>query len=127
MFDKFFKTRTDNRTVHCEETGDEASLNNLRVLTKIKGVINLRAFRDPEVDYSDKLIYSVGKPPVKYFSKLHVPAKLYSVLGDLFSIVDDEDDPEQSTALLSDDGLDKFMGSELLKLCDYLVKERNGV
>jgi hypothetical protein len=120
MFEKLFKSKPDTKTVHCEVTGNETSLEKTKVLTKIKGVINLRAFQNPQVDYSDKLIYSSGKPPMKYFSKLHVPSDLYGVLGDLFSVVDDEDDPDQSTALISDRGLDLFMGRQLLKLVDYL-------
>lgn len=120
MFDKLFKSRTDAKTVHCELTGKEASLENIRVLTKMKCVINIRALNNPEIDYSDKLIYSTGKKPIKFFSKLHVPSDLYSVVGDLFSIVDDEEDPDQSTALLSQRGLELFMGRQLLKLIDYL-------
>ena len=57
---------------------------------------------------------------MKYFSKLHVPSDLYEVVGDLFSIVDDDEDPDQTTALISDRGLDLFMGRQLFKLVGYL-------
>ncbi len=119
MFEELFQSNTTTKTVHCEMTGKEAFLENMKVLTKIKGVINLRAFNNPEVDYSENLIYSTDRLPIKYFSKLHVPADLSGVLGDLFSIVNDDEDPDQSTALLSDRGLDIFMGRQLLKLVDY--------
>lgn len=107
-------------TVHCETTGHPTTLGNTRVTTKISGVINLGQFINPYIDNEQKIIHSSTKPPIKFFEEVHIPTDLKSVLGDLYATVDDYDEPEQSTNIFSDRGIDLFMGRQLLKLIDYL-------
>lgn len=111
-----------NNTVHCEHKGNETSLDKTRLLTKISGVINLKLFDNPQIDFEKKMIYSANKPPIKFFSKLYIPTDLKPVLGDLFATVADEDELEQSTHILSDEGRKHLMGSQLIKLVTYLDK-----
>jgi hypothetical protein len=111
-----------NKPVHCEKTGVETTLDKTRVVTKISGVINPKLFENAQIDFEEKVIYSSNKPPIKFFSKIHVPADLKPVLGDLYAKVSDEDEPEQSTHILSDQGMKYLMGSQLIKLVSYIDK-----
>ena len=111
-----------DKTVHCERKGNETSLEKTRVLTKINGVINLKLFDNPQIDFEEKMIYSSNKPPIKFFSELYIPTDLKHVLGDLFATVADEDELEQSTHILSDEGRKHLMGNQLIKLVSYLDK-----
>jgi hypothetical protein len=120
MFSNLFNSTS--KKVHCEITGEKISLEHTRILTKINGVINLKLFRNPYVDELQKIIYSDNQPPMNYFSKLSVPSSLYGIIGDLYSIVEDEDDLEQSTNILSKDGVDLFMHNQLSQLVEYLKK-----
>ncbi len=106
--------------VHCEYYGSVSSIEKTRAITKINGVINLRMFRNPIVDTSKKLIFSENKEPIKYFQKMFIPDDLKAECDDLYSWVDDPDDIEQSTAILSDKGVRYLMGSQLVKLIGYL-------
>jgi hypothetical protein len=45
---------------------------------------------------------------------------LKQVLGELYAIVADEDEVEQSTHILSDEGINVFMGKQLIILIEYL-------
>lgn len=109
-----------DRVVYCEIKGKEASIQNTRVLTRISGVVNLNLLKQPKIDFEERTIYSSGTPPIKFFSKIHVPSNLVPALGELFATVQDEDDLEQSTHILSDEGMDYFMGTQLIKLAVYL-------
>lgn len=111
------------KTVHCEMNGKETTIDKTRVLTKINGIINLQLFQNPEVDYAEKVIYSSNKPPINFYNQISTPADLKIIFGDLFSIVDDEDEVEQSTNILSDEGMKVFMGRQLMKIHpDYFKK-----
>lgn len=109
-----------NKKVHCERNGKETSIEKTRVLTKMNGVINLKLFQNPVIDFEEKTIYSSNKPPIKYFTKVQTPPDLKPILGDLFVTVDDEDEPKQSTSILSDEGMNHLMESQLIKLISYL-------
>jgi hypothetical protein len=111
-----------SRTVHCEKSGKETTLDKTRIVTKINAVINLKLFNDVRVDEVNRIIYSSNKPPVNFFSKLHVPDNLKPILGELYSRVADEDELEQSTHILSDEGRDYLMGTQLIQLVSYLDK-----
>lgn len=111
-----------NKKVHCEQKGNETSLDKTRVMTKISGIINLKHYDNPQIDFEEKMIYSLNKPTIKFFSKLYVPKDFKPVLGDLFATVADEDELEQTTHILSDEGRNQLMGSQLIKLVTYLVK-----
>jgi hypothetical protein len=102
--------------VHCEENGKETSIDKTRVLTKMDGIISLKDFQNPEIDFEKKTIYSSNKPPIKFFVKVNTPVDLNPILGDLFVTVDDEDEAEQTTSILSDEGMRMFMGRQLIKL-----------
>lgn len=106
--------------VHCELKGTETTLDKTRIVTRINGVINLKLFIDPRINFEEKLIYSATKPPIKFFSKLYIPTDLKPILGDLFATVTDEDELEQSTHILSDEGFRYLMGNQFLKLASYL-------
>lgn len=108
------------KTVHCEMNGQETSIDKTRVLTKISGVINLKMFDNPRVDNNQKVIHSDSKPPIKFYTKVHIPQELKGLLGELYATVADEDEVEQSTHILSDEGINVFMGRQLIKLIDYL-------
>jgi len=119
MLSNIFGGGTEKK-VHCERFGKETSIDKTRVLTKMNGVINLKLFQNPEIDFEEKTIYSSNKPPIKFFAKIHIPNDLKPILGDLFVMVDDEDEVEQSTSILSDEGMNHLMGNQLLKLGSYL-------
>lgn len=119
MLSNFFGGWT-KKTVHCEKNGKETSIDRTRVLTKISGVINLNMFDNPKVDNSQKVIHSDSKPPIKFYTKIQVPQEMKGLLGELYATVEDEDEVEQSTHILSDEGVNGFMGSQLIKLVDYL-------
>ena len=106
--------------IHCEKTGRQTTLSNTRLTTKIKGVINLNKLDDPYVDSDKRLIHTTTKHPIRFFEKIYVPTDLKKDIGDLYSIIDDYDEPEQSTNILSDIGIDYFMGNQLIRLKDYL-------
>jgi hypothetical protein len=112
--------RGTKKTVHCEINGKETSIDMTRVLTKISGVINLKMFDNPRVDNNQKVIHSDSKPPIKFYTKVYNPQELNGVLGELYATVEDEDEVEQSTHILSDEGINYFMGNQLIKLIDYL-------
>jgi hypothetical protein len=119
MLSNIFGGGTDKK-VHCERNGKETSIDKTRVLTKMNGVINLKLFQNPEIDYEEKTIYSSNKRPIKFFTKVHTPPDLKPILGDLFVTVDDEDEAEQTTSILSDEGMNHLMGSQLIKLISHL-------
>lgn len=108
------------KVFHCELYGNETTIEKTRVLTKIKGVINLKLFNNPHIDYEGKIIYSSTNKPIKYFSKLHTPEDLKDITGDLYTIVDDFDELEQSTCILSDKAKDFVMGNQIIKFVNYL-------
>jgi hypothetical protein len=105
---------------HCEKNGKETSIEKTRVLTKINGIINLKLFQNPEIDFEQKTILSLNKPPIKFFTKINTPPDLKEIIGDLFATVEDSDEPEQSTCILSDEGIKYLMGSQLIKLIPHL-------
>lgn len=119
MLSKIFGGGT-KQTVHCEMNGKETSIDKTRVLTKISGVINLKMFDNPRVDDNQKVIHSDSKPPIKFYTKVHIPLELKGILGELYATVADEDEVEQTTHILSDEGINIFMGRQLIKLIDYL-------
>ena len=109
-----------NKIIHCEINGKETTIDKTRVLTRISGVINLQMLKNPRVDLNQKVIYSDSKPPINFFIKIHVPQDLIGVLGELYAIVSDEDELEQSTHILSDEGINVCMGRQLIKLINYI-------
>ena len=113
---------TSDKIVHCEKTGKETSINNTRVLTKISSVINLKMYNNARVDNNAKIIYSDNRAPLKFYTKLYTPEDLKVILGELYATVEDEDEVEQSTNILSDEGVKNLMGSQLIKLAPYLDK-----
>ncbi len=100
--------------VYCEMNGKETSIQNTRVLTKISGVINFNLFKQPRIDFEERIIYSSNRPPIKFFTKINVPQDLQQACGELYATVEDEDELEQSTHILSDDGLKYLMGSQII-------------
>lgn len=121
MLTKLFGGGT-KKVVHCEMTGKETSIDKTRVLTRINGVINIKLFENPEVDLVNKIIYSTNKPPISFFVKIHTPTDLKEVLGEFYAIVENTNELEQSTHILSDEGVKVFMGRQLMKLIDYIDK-----
>jgi len=53
----------NSKKVYCEITGAETSVDNTIVLVKIDGIIALKNFNNPMVDFENKIIQSSGKPP----------------------------------------------------------------
>ena len=77
----------NSKKVHCEITGTETSIDNTVVLVKIDGVIALKNFTNPIVDFEDKIIQSSGKPPLNFYSEIFVPDDLKQIFGRMFSIM----------------------------------------
>lgn len=121
MFNAIFgSTNKQKKIVHCEISGQESSLNQTTILTKINGLIALKHFDSPSLDENKKVIYSSTQPPLKYYSEIDVPTDLKSSVGRLFSIVDDEDELEQSTAVMSPEGKRIFTGNQIIPLFKYI-------
>ncbi len=125
MINKLFgKSSSNTHSVYCEITGDETALDNTVVLTKIDGVIALNNFNNPSIDFDNKIIKPIDKPPINFYSEIFVPEELKPIVGGIFSIVNDEDDIEQSTAIMSQKGQDVFSGQKLLPFFEHIS---NGV
>lgn len=123
MFNKIFGSRNKfPQVVHCEITGKIASLSDTVVLTKINGVIAYNNLNNPQIDNCKKLIYSSGKSPLKFHSEIIVPDDLKDIMGRLFSIIDDEDELEQSTSVLSSEGKRLHTGQQLVPFIDYVKR-----
>jgi len=114
----------NSKKVYCEITGAETSLDNTIVLVKIDGVIALKNFNNPVVDFENKIIQSSGKPPLNFYSEIIVPDDLKQIFGRMFSIIDDEDDIEQSTAVMSIEGQKIFSGQKLFPFMEHIT---NGI
>lgn len=108
------------KNVHCEMNGRETSIDRTRVLTKISGIINLKLFNNPRVDNKQKVIHSDNKQIIKFYNKVHVPQDLKVIFGELYTIVEDEDEVDQSIHILSDEGVNVFMGRQLFRIAEYL-------
>lgn len=106
---------------HCELNATKSSIEETRIITKIKGIINLKVLKNPEVDFLNKVIKSGNKPPIEYLVKLNVPYELRSNLGELYSTNIDEDEIEQSTCILSEEGINIFMKRQITPLIEYLA------
>ena len=125
MFEKLFgKSQNESKSIHCELTGTETTLENAMALVKIDGVIALKNFNNPSVNYDRKEIQSADKPPLKFYSELIVPEDLKPIFGRMFSIIDDEDEVEHSTAIMSAEVKKNFSGQKLFPLMEHI---RSGV
>ena len=123
MIEKLFENKeSQSKIVHCEIYGDETSLENTVILVKIDGVIVLKNLNDPTIDFNNRIIYSNGNQSLKFYSELTVPDDLKQLFGRIFSIVNDEDDIEQSTALMSTKGIKNFSGRKLLPFAEHIEK-----
>ncbi|AHM63233.1 hypothetical protein D770_24940 [Flammeovirgaceae bacterium 311] len=110
----------ESRDVNCEITGLASALSETVVLTKVNGIIVLKNFDNPQVDALNKTIYSSSKPPLKYYAEINVPDPLKGKMGRLFSFVDDEDELEQSTAILSKAGREIHTMNQLVPFLNYV-------
>lgn len=125
MFDKLFgKSQNESKNVHCEVTGNETTIDNVVALVKIDGVIALKNFNNPTVDSYKMEIQPIDKPPLKFYSEIVVPEDLKPIFGRIFSIVNDVDDIEQSTALMSKEGQKVFSSQKLIPFMEHI---NNGV
>jgi hypothetical protein len=116
----FGKSQNESKSVHCEVTGNKTTIENTVALVKIDGVIALKNFNNPSVDFDRKEIQSMDKPPLKFYSELIVPEDLKPIFGRLFSIIDDEDEMEHSTAIMSAEGIKIFSGKQLSPLIEHI-------
>jgi len=112
------------KRIHCEVTGKETTLDNTVVLVKINGVIALKNLNYPFLDFENKIIKPIDKPAIRFYSELFVPDDLKQTFGRLFSIVNNEDDIEQSTAIMSKEGQNIFSGKRLFA---FIMHIPNGV
>ena len=112
----FSKSKGVQRIVHCEMNGKATSIEKTRILTKANVIINLKRFKNPRIDFEAKTIFSSNKDPIKFLCELHIPPELKPVLGDLYATVEDEDELEQSTHILSDEGINIFMAQQFFIL-----------
>ena len=111
MLNKLFINKPDesSKKVHCEITGAETDINNNTALVRINGIIALKNLTNPRIDFSAKKIHSDGKPSLDFYSELMVPEDLKDFFGQVFSIIDDLDEIEKSTAILSAEGKKYFL------------------
>ena len=114
----------DSKEVHCEVTGKETTIDNTIVLVKIDGVIALKNLNNPTIDIENKEIQSEDKPPIKFYSEVVVPENLKPIFGRIFSIINDEDEIEQSTAVISPEGQKTYSGQKLFPFMEHI---NNGV
>lgn len=91
---------------------------------KIDGIIALKNINNPIIDFENKIIQSRGKPPLNFYSEIIVPDDLKRIIGRMFSIVNDTDDIEQSTALMSIEGQRIFSGQKLFAFMEPII---NGI
>jgi hypothetical protein len=121
---KFFKSpaQVTQQNIYCEVTGKPSSLVDTAVLTRISGIIALNNLSRPEIDEVNKTIHSYNKPSLGYHCEIDVPNDLKSIMGRLFATVDDEDELEQSTAIISADGKRMHTGQLLVPFLEYVKK-----
>ncbi len=110
----------NSRIVHCEETGKQGTLDNNVLLTKIDGVIVFNNFNNPTLDSENKIIKPIDKPPIRYNFEIYVPDDLRPVFGRLFAFIEDEEDMEQSTALMSLEGQRIFSGKRIIPFIEHI-------
>lgn len=115
MFNKEIATK-----VHCEITGEEVLINQTTALVRINGIIAFKNLRNPKIDLENKIIHADGKPSLKFYSEIYVPEGLKDVVGPIYSIIDDADDIESSSAIFSEEGKKMFSGQGLLIFEKYL-------
>jgi hypothetical protein len=113
---------TKQRVVNCEVTGKQSSLADTSILTRINGIIAFNNLSNPQIDESTKTIHCYNKPTMTYHSEINVPDDLKGMMGRLFATVDDEDELEQSTAIISAEGKRMHTGQLLVPFLEY-VKE----
>ena len=129
MFEKFFGKSPENshnepKNVHCEITGNETTLENTVVLVKIDAVIALKNLSNPLIDFDNKIIKPIDKPPLKFYSELVVPSDLKGIFGRIFSIINDKDEIEISTAIMSQEGQKVYSGRNLIPFIEHI---NNGI
>lgn len=120
----FGKSTSNNHNVYCEITGMESSVEETVVLSKIDGVIALNNFNNPSVDFDNRIIKPIDKPPLRFYSEVFVPEEMKALIGRVFSIVNDEDDIEQSTAIMSTKGQEVY---SIQKVYPFIEHITNGV
>lgn len=116
----FGKSQNENKSVHCEVSGTETIIENTVALVNINGLIAMKNLNNPSVDFNRKEIQTVDKPSLKFYSELVVPEDLKPIFGRLFSIIDDEDELEHSTVIMSEFGEKSFSGRALLPLPGHI-------
>ena len=122
MFKNLFgkNTHKTEKKVHCEITGAEAQINDTKALVRINGIIPLKNLINPKIDFENKVIHPDGKPPLKFYSELIVPDDLKIFFGPIYSIIDDLDDIESSTTILSEEGQNMFSGQGLIIFAKHI-------
>jgi len=124
MFNKLFKNKNNDITVHCEITGQECSLEDTSILLKVETLIVFNNLLNARIDIENKMIISDDKPPLKYYSEVNIPDDLIELTGRLFTIVEDEEDLEQTTSILSKEGKRLFTGNRIMPLIEHI---KNGI
>jgi len=123
MFKNLFrKSSTDKKEVWCEITGKSAAISDTVSLIKINGIVVSKNLSNVEIDNANKIIYSSSHPPIEYYQEILVPNERQNVFGRLFAKVEDEDEIEVSTAIISSDGINMFTLKSLILFIQYLNK-----
>lgn len=115
----------NSKKVHCEITGAETTIEHTIVLVKIDGIIALKNINNPIVDFENKIIRSNGNLTLNFYSEIVVPDDLKQKFGRMFSIIDDEDDIEQSTAVMSVEGQKIYSRHKLFPYMEYITNGFN--
>lgn len=122
MFGKLFGKSSSQKTkeIFCEKSGKKSSLDNTVALIRINGIIISKNFLNPEIDLETKQIYSSNRPPIQFYRELLLPDELKMSFGRLFATVEDEDEIEMSTSILSPQEINLFTGRSVFPLAKYL-------
>lgn len=105
MLHKFFQSFTKKKHQYsCEKTGDECVLEDTKVLTRINAVFTTKHMKNIRVMMNERKIYSDTKPPISFYAKMELPRAIENTLGETYFTIADENDIEETTALLAEHG-----------------------
>jgi len=121
MFKKLFQTN-ENHDVACEMSGRKVDIVNTVSLVRIHEIIIAKNIPNAIIDTNAKAIYAENKRPLHYYQEIIIPEEFRFMFGRLFVNIEDEDEIEASTAILSEHGINGFSFNSLQHIMPYLDK-----
>lgn len=121
MFRNLFgKSSNKIKDVTCQVTGNKTNLDNTVSIIKINRIIISKNLQDVEIDDTNNTIHSSTHDPVQYYQEILIPSPFLPVTGRLFAQVEDEDEVESSTGIVSTEGIERFAAKTLKPIFQYL-------